>query len=185
MLARPCSSPATRRQGRGALSAQRAARRGRCRARRQQALTFSISRASAFTGVPPVHLGVFAMNQNIAAAKDDDEIVFKIKRSAIADALRSDFEMPIPVTDANIEVVVNQITALIDEFPTASRPSSSISVSTTIRESISTVESMICSATSMGRAAVQHGHLRTAPSSISPWRTRPTASPSSISRRRP
>lgn len=28
------------------------------------------------------------MNQNIAAAKDDDEIVFKIKRSAIADALR-------------------------------------------------------------------------------------------------
>lgn len=58
------------------------------------------------------------MNQNIAAAKDDDEIVFKIKRSAIADALRSDFEMPIPVTDANIEVVVNQITALIDEFPT-------------------------------------------------------------------
>lgn len=58
------------------------------------------------------------MNQNTAAAKDDDEIVFKIKRSAIADALRSDFEMPIPVTDANIEVVVNQITALIDEFPT-------------------------------------------------------------------
>lgn len=58
------------------------------------------------------------MNQNIAAAKDDDEIVFKIKRSAIADALRSDFEMPIPVTDENIEVVVNQITALIEEFPT-------------------------------------------------------------------
>ena len=58
------------------------------------------------------------MNQNIAAAKDDDEIVFKIKRSAIADALRSDFEMPVPVTDANIEVVANQITALIDEFPT-------------------------------------------------------------------
>ena len=58
------------------------------------------------------------MNQNITAAKDDDEIVFKIKRSAIADALRSDFEMPIPVTDENIEVVVNQITALIEEFPT-------------------------------------------------------------------
>lgn len=58
------------------------------------------------------------MNQNMTAAKDDGEVVFKIKRSAIAEALRSDFEMPAPVTDANIEVVVNQITALIDEFPT-------------------------------------------------------------------
>lgn len=58
------------------------------------------------------------MNENMAVANDDGEVVFKIKRSAIAEALRSDFEMPVPVTDANIEVVVNQITALIDEFPT-------------------------------------------------------------------
>lgn len=58
------------------------------------------------------------MNENMAVANDDNEVVFKIKRSAIAEALRSDFEMPVPVTDANIEVVVNQITALIDEFPT-------------------------------------------------------------------
>ena len=58
------------------------------------------------------------MNENMVVANDDGEVVFKIKRSAIAEALRSDFEMPVPVTDANIEVVVNQITALIDEFPT-------------------------------------------------------------------
>lgn len=58
------------------------------------------------------------MNENMAVANDDDEVVFKIKRSAIAEALRSDFEMPIPVTDENIEVVANQITALIEEFPT-------------------------------------------------------------------
>lgn len=58
------------------------------------------------------------MNQNTVAVNDDDEVVFKIKRSAIADALRSDFEMPIPVTDENTEVVANQITALIEEFPT-------------------------------------------------------------------
>lgn len=58
------------------------------------------------------------MNQNTVAVNDDDEVVFKIKRSAIAEALRSDFEMPIPVTDENIEVVDNQITALIEEFPT-------------------------------------------------------------------
>lgn len=58
------------------------------------------------------------MNENMVVANDDGEVVFKIKRSAIADALRSDFEMPVPVTDANIEVVANQITALIDEFPT-------------------------------------------------------------------
>lgn len=58
------------------------------------------------------------MNQNTVAVNDDDEVVFKIKRSAIAEALRSDFEMPIPVTDENIEVVANQITALIEEFPT-------------------------------------------------------------------
>lgn len=43
------------------------------------------------------------MNQNTVAVNDDDEIVFKIKRSVIAEALRSDFEMPIPVTDANID----------------------------------------------------------------------------------
>lgn len=58
------------------------------------------------------------MNENMAVANDDDEVVFKIKRSAIAEALRSDFEMPIPVTDENIEVVANQITAPIEEFPT-------------------------------------------------------------------
>ena len=58
------------------------------------------------------------MNQNTVAVNDDDEVVFKIKRLAIAEALRSDFEMPIPVTDENIEVVANQITALIEEFPT-------------------------------------------------------------------
>ena len=58
------------------------------------------------------------MNENMAVANDDDEVVFKIKRSAIAEALRSDFEMPVPVTDENIEVVANQITALIEEFPT-------------------------------------------------------------------
>lgn len=58
------------------------------------------------------------MNENMVVANDDGEVVFKIKRSAIAEALRFDFEMPVPVTDANIEVVVNQITALIDEFPT-------------------------------------------------------------------
>lgn len=58
------------------------------------------------------------MNQNTVAVNDDDEIVFKIKRSVIAEALRSDFEMPIPVTDANIDVVVNQIAFQIEEFPT-------------------------------------------------------------------
>lgn len=105
------------------------------------------------------------MNQNTVAVNDDDEVVFKIKRSAIAEALRSDFEMPIPVTDENIEVVANQITALIEEFPTGVRPSSSTSVSTTTRESISTARFTDCST---GRAAARHGHLRTAPSSISP-----------------
>ena len=48
------------------------------------------------------------MNENMAVANDDDEVVFKIKRSAIAEALRSDFEMPIPVTDENIEVVATR-----------------------------------------------------------------------------
>lgn len=49
------------------------------------------------------------MDWNTTTSANDDEIVFKIKRSVIAEALRSDFEMPIPVTDANIDVVVNQI----------------------------------------------------------------------------
>lgn len=58
------------------------------------------------------------MDENMMAAVSADEVVFKIKRSAIAEVLRSDFEMPIPVTDANIDVVVNQIASLIEEFST-------------------------------------------------------------------
>lgn len=58
------------------------------------------------------------MDWNTTTSANDDEIVFKIKRSVIAEALRSDFEMPIPVTDANIDVVVNQIAFQIEEFPT-------------------------------------------------------------------
>ena len=58
------------------------------------------------------------MDWNTTTSANDDEIVFKIKRSVIAEALRSDFEMPIPVTDANIDVVVNQIAFQIEEFST-------------------------------------------------------------------
>lgn len=58
------------------------------------------------------------MDWNTTTSANDDEIVFKIRRSVIAEALRSDFEMPIPVTDANIDVVVNQIAFQIEEFST-------------------------------------------------------------------
>lgn len=125
------------------------------------------------------------MNQNIAAAKDDDEIVFKIKRSAIADALRSDFEMPIPVTDANIEVVVNQITALIDEFPTGVPTEffdlgidhhKGIDFYRRIYDLLGDINGPCC-----GTAWASEDSSLV----YFPWRTRPTASPSSISRRRP
>lgn len=56
------------------------------------------------------------MDWNMAVIEDDDEIVFKVKRSAIAEALRSNALPPIPATDANIDVAVNQLYSKIKEI---------------------------------------------------------------------
>lgn len=43
------------------------------------------------------------MDWDMAVIEDDDDIVFKVKRSAIAEALRSNALVPIAATDANID----------------------------------------------------------------------------------
>lgn len=55
------------------------------------------------------------MDWDMAVIEDDDDIVFKVKRSAIAEALRSNALVPIPATDANIDVAVNQLFSKIKE----------------------------------------------------------------------
>ena len=55
------------------------------------------------------------MDWDMAVIEDDDDIVFKVKRSAIAEALRSNALVPIPATDANIDVSVNQLFSKIKE----------------------------------------------------------------------
>ena len=55
------------------------------------------------------------MDWDMAVIEDDDDIVFKVKRSAIAETLRSNALVPIPATDGNIDVAVNQLFSKIKE----------------------------------------------------------------------
>ena len=55
------------------------------------------------------------MDWDMTVIEDDDDIVFKVKRSAIAETLRSNALVPIPATDGNIDVAVNQLFSKIKE----------------------------------------------------------------------
>lgn len=79
---------------------------GRRRARRQQALTFFPARR-ALPAAPPIHFGGFAMNQNMAAAKDSSKLVAlrRLSDAELASEIEKDGDAMTELVDAHMSHV--------------------------------------------------------------------------------
>ena len=79
---------------------------GRRRAQRQQALTFFPARR-ALPAAPPIHFGGFAMNQNMAAAKDSSKLVAlrRLSDAELASEIEKDGDAMTELVDAHMSHV--------------------------------------------------------------------------------